>query len=84
MPTTIDHEDAEACVSIIDTTTTASVTYFGLTKTIPASKAAAIWQVRKQFTNSDGDSEIAWADGTPNYDNIWDNRASLTYAGSVA
>jgi len=84
MTITIDHEDAEACVSIIDSTTTAGVTYYGLTKETPASKSAAIWQVRKEFTNSDGDDEFAWADGNPNYDNIWDNRASLTYAGSVA
>ena len=79
-----DHTDAEACVEIIDSTTTASTTYFGVCKSSPYSKAAATWQVKKQYTNSDGDTEFAFADGNALFDNVWANRASLTYGVATA
>lgn len=81
---TVDHTDAEACVEIIDSTTTAGVTYFGVCKTSPYSRGAATWQVKKQFTNADGDTEFSFADGNANFDNVWANRASLTYGDSTA
>jgi hypothetical protein len=36
------------------------------------------WRVRKITILNDDISET-WADGNTNFDNIWDNRASLTY-----
>lgn len=79
---TIDIEDAEKGISITDTTTTPGTTYLGRAHT-GTSRSAAIWQVRKIFTNADGDLELAWADGNTDFDNIWVNRASLTYEGST-
>lgn len=80
----VDHTDAEACVEIIDSTTTAGTTYIGTCKTSPYSKAAATWQVKKQFTNGDGNTELAFADGDALFNNVWANRASLTYGVATA
>lgn len=80
----VDHTDAESCCEIIDSTTTASTTYLGVCKTSPFSKAAATWQVKKQYTNSDGNTELAFADGDALYDNVWDDRATLTYGVATA
>ena len=78
-----DIEDAEPGISIIDSTTTAGTTYFGRAHS-GTSRAAAIWQVSKMFTNADGDTETAWADGDSKFDNVWADRASLAYVGSAA
>lgn len=80
---TADFEDADPGISIIDTTTTPGVTYMGRADG-GTSRSAAIWQVRKYFTNADGDMELAWADGDALSDNVWADRATLTYLGSTA
>ena len=61
----------------VDDTTTASVTYVGQAA-IGTATSAATWQIQKL----DESSGIAttWADGDASYDNIWDNRASLSYS----
>jgi hypothetical protein len=41
--------------------------------------SAASWEIRKLLTLGNN-VEILWADGDGNYDNIWDNRASLSYS----
>lgn len=41
-------------------------------------ESSALWRIRKIDTTSD--IVITWADGNNNYDNIWDNRLSLTYS----
>ena len=42
--------------------------------------SAASWRVRKLDFGVDGDVTVTWADGNSNFDNIWDNRASLSYS----
>lgn len=37
----------------------------------------AVWQI-KRLTNAD--TTVLWADGDANFDNVWTNRGSLTYA----
>jgi hypothetical protein len=46
-----------------------------------SSKASAVWQIRK-FTYDVGNNltDSALADGNDKYDNVWDNRASLSYS----
>jgi len=41
--------------------------------------SASVWAIKKidEITN---DVSITWADGNTNFDNIWDNRLTLTYA----
>jgi hypothetical protein len=45
---------------------------------IGASTAAAVWQVTL-FEKNGSVSQLKWADGDSNFDNVWDNRLSLTY-----
>jgi hypothetical protein len=55
----------------------ATVTYHGRA-VIGALGSAALWQIRK--TEIVGTvTSTTWADSNDNADNIWDNRASLTY-----
>jgi hypothetical protein len=39
--------------------------------------SAALWRIQRLDVTAG--IIILWADGNPNYDNIWDNRAALTY-----
>ena len=42
--------------------------------------ADAIWQIRKlTYDGSNNVTAIKYADGNDQYDNIWNNRTSLTY-----
>lgn len=62
---------------VVDDTTTASVTYVG--KARPGSvTSSGVWQVKKIDQTSG--VVITWADGNTLFDNIWDNRASLSYS----
>lgn len=40
---------------------------------------AADWQIKRIDFANDGDITQLWAEGDVKFDNIWDNRASLTY-----
>jgi hypothetical protein len=63
----------------IDPTVFPEVTYRG--DALPGTaEAAALWRVQRLTMQSDGDTEIVFADGNDNFDNIWDNRLSLTYS----
>ena len=54
----------------------ATVSYVGEAAAGSAESAAA-WRV-KRIDESAGTS-ILWADGDTNFDNVWDDRTSLTY-----
>lgn len=54
-----------------------TVTYIGYASPGSA-KSSAIWKVKKIDTSSG--VEITYADGNGNFDNVWDNRASLSYS----
>ena len=45
----------------------------GVATTSPA------WRIQKLVFNAQGDVTCTWADGNADFDNVWDNRASLTY-----
>jgi hypothetical protein len=47
---------------------------------VGSATSAAIWQIQKLVFGADGDVTITWADGNSAFDNIWDDRASLTYS----
>lgn len=42
--------------------------------------SAAQWRIEEITIAADGDVAILFADGNDSYDNIWDNRASLSYS----
>jgi len=44
---------------------------------IAASTSSPMWRIRKIDTTTGVD--VRWADGNSYYDNVWDDRTSLTY-----
>lgn len=53
-----------------------TVAYVGLAS-ISSQPSAPVWQIKKlDYTNG---VDIKWADGNQNFDNVWDDRTSLTY-----
>ena len=42
--------------------------------------SGAVWQIRKLVYSGTNITEIIWADGDLNFDNVWDNHASLSYS----
>ena len=63
---------------IIDDDSATSTTYFCYAET-GSSTAAAVWKI-KIIDESGGYPVIQYADGDDNFDNIADNRTSLTYS----
>ena len=58
-------------------TASSTVIYIG-EATFGADENAAVWRIRKLPTVGTVLS-IQWADGNQKFDNVWANRASLTY-----
>lgn len=56
----------------------ASVSYVGTAAT-GSGEGSAVWKIKK-ITISGTVTSITWADGNGNYDNVWSNRASLSYS----
>ncbi|TXH08947.1 MAG: hypothetical protein E6R04_09640 [Spirochaetes bacterium] len=46
---------------------------------IGTATSAASWKICKVTLTGD-DAATTWADGNADYDNVWDNRASLSYS----
>lgn len=61
----------------VDDTTTANVTYIGYAAVGTATSSAS-WKIKKIDVSSG--TVITWADGDASYNNVWDNRASLSYS----
>lgn len=55
----------------------ATVTYIG-NALCGSVTSAAVWQIKK--IDSASGTSITFADGDPQFNNIWDNRAALTYS----
>lgn len=55
-----------------------TVTYIG-EATTGTTTSSSNWRI-KRLTQSGSVLIIEWADGNGNFDNIWDNRTSLTYS----
>lgn len=71
----MDHTEGAGYLELAEVS--GSYTYYGrcLCGSSRAS-ADAIWQVQRRKTDG---TESTWADGDTKFDNIWANRASLTY-----
>jgi len=55
-----------------------TITYVG--KAVAGSTlASALWQIKK-ITDTSGDLSIQFADGDANFDNVWNDRESLSYS----
>ena len=54
------------------------ITYVG--EAIPSSvESSAVWRI-KRLDETGPDLDILWADGDASFDNVWDDRASLSYS----
>lgn len=63
-----------------DKTTTAGYYYNGWSDP-GAATSAAKWKIYRETIATDGDvTEIKFASGSINFDQIWDNRATLSYS----
>lgn len=56
-----------------------SVTYIGKSRTLGVDEGSAVWQIQK-IELSGTVTKILWADGDGEFDNVWSDRASLTYS----
>ena len=45
-----------------------------------SSVSAAVWRIQKLAFSVDGDVTATWADGDAEFDNVWNDRASLNYS----
>lgn len=61
---------------VVDDSTTPNTVYIGYAE-IGSATSAAVWKIKKIATATG--AVTTWADGDDQYDNIWDNRVSLTY-----
>lgn len=56
-----------------------TIIYIG--EAIPGSiDSASVWRMKRLTLNAEGDVTEEWADGNANFDNIWNNRATLSYS----
>lgn len=62
-----------------DSATTTNITYVGKAA-IASTSGSAVWQIQKLDKTTADILIITWADGDSNYDNVWDNRAGLSYS----
>ena len=46
---------------------------------VGSSSASAVWRIQR-ISISDGVYTFEWADGDADFDNVWDDRASLSYS----
>ncbi|TFH43220.1 MAG: hypothetical protein E4H01_12370 [Lysobacterales bacterium] len=58
----------------------ATLAYLGHAQIATATSAAS-WRIQKfVFGNGTGDVTVTWADGNADFDNVWDDRAALSYS----
>ena len=55
-----------------------NIEYFGWSAFSGATESQAVWRIMR-ITYSGTDFIIQWADGNQNFDNKWENRATLSY-----
>lgn len=65
-------------VSVRTDDTGTGTTYIGEAAPGTATSAAG-WRVRR-MVEAGADITVLWADGDAHFDNVWDNRASLSYS----
>jgi hypothetical protein len=49
-----------------------------------AAGSAASWRIAKPVFTGQELTGVVWADGNGNFDNVWDNRVSLSYSSNSA
>lgn len=62
-----------------DASTPPNLIYYGLSA-MGSATSAAVWQIRKFTYSGSNVIDESWANGNNYFNNIWDNRASLSYS----
>lgn len=73
----IPHVIVEGAPETIRIDDTGTYQYFGYA-TLASNEASAVWKISR-LTNANPQA-LVWADGDSLYDNVWANRASLSYS----
>lgn len=72
-------EPIEKCIFYFDYDGSSNLLYLGMA--LPATAtSAATWQIRKFLYTGANLTSTLYAGGTRQFNNIWDNRASLSYS----
>lgn len=74
----LDTTGGSGPLAVIVDEPSAGVTYVGKAA-IASATSAASWQIIK-MVESGTTTTITWADGNSSFDNIWNNRAALSYS----
>lgn len=74
----VQHMQGELVLTFREDVASATVTYWGFAAA-GASQAAASWKIMRQ-TITGAVTDIKFADGDIEYNNIWNNRAALAYS----
>ncbi len=83
----VDSSGIPGTINVTDTPFTERIAYNGsnlteyLGKAVPGTAtSAATWQIKKLIYSGNYVIEILFADGDGDFDNVWDNHASLSYS----
>lgn len=77
---TITMEDAVPYAVRIDQAAD-EVTYYTGYAAASSATASAVWRIKKTVLSASSDDvTVTWADGDTLFNNVWDNRLSLTYS----
>jgi hypothetical protein len=69
-------QNSDRLLTLLFDEASTTVSYVGEAATA-SSSAASVWRIRKIETLPT--VSVKYADGNTHFDNVWDNRASLTY-----
>jgi hypothetical protein len=72
----VSSTDTTYSIRVDDASST--VTYVGEAQT-GSSELSAVWRIKK-LTTTGTVLSIEWADGNQQFDNVWTNRATLSYS----
>lgn len=69
------------CALRLDDTASSTV-YYCAQAVVGSLESAAVWQIQRITfpTVGEDDTTIEWADGDAKFDNVWDDRLTLSYS----
>ncbi|MGE0536660.1 MAG: hypothetical protein AB7O68_16940 [Pirellulales bacterium] len=79
MPGPLNISDPNQVAMRYDYDASGNMIYMGRSN-IKAQNSAAVWEIRKFTYSGSNLTSVTWADGNRRADNVWDDRASLSYS----
>lgn len=75
---TITTDESMKYASRVDSVS--SILMYKADATVGSVESDAVWRISRLTFAPDGDVTVEWADGDTDFDNIWDNRTTLSYS----